>query len=62
MLTFLFATVAALFVVGALGYLLTFRAESVFLKARERRAEKLSAQKDQADAKPLVRGRVGLDH
>jgi hypothetical protein len=52
MLTFLLATLSALVVVGALGYVLVFRAEALFLKARERRAE---------DA-PLVRGRVGLDH
>jgi hypothetical protein len=52
MLTFLFATVVALVVVGALGYLLTFRAESLFLWTRQRRAERA----------PLVRGRVGLDH
>jgi hypothetical protein len=52
MLTFLFATVAALLVVGALGYVLVFRAEGLFLKARERRAER----------ETLVRGRVGLDH
>jgi hypothetical protein len=56
MLTFLFATVVGLLVVGALGYALTFRAEDVFLRLRERRAER------QAESAPLVSGRVGLDH